>query len=76
MALDHALVNRLRGALIFDPHVDADSIVVSGDDEGRVTLSGVVGSLRERREAERTVDRVLGVVDVDNRLRVSSGRPR
>lgn len=55
--------------LFWDPRVDATEIAVSADD-GRVTLRGTVGSLREKREAKNAAARVFGVVAVSNELQV------
>jgi osmotically-inducible protein OsmY len=37
---------------------------------GTVTLRGTVGSLREKREAKKAAQRVIGVLEVDNQLKV------
>jgi osmotically-inducible protein OsmY len=63
------LVNDVRDELYWDPKIDNSAIAVSADD-GRVTLRGTVGSLREKREAKNAAARVLGVVSVDNQLEV------
>jgi osmotically-inducible protein OsmY len=55
--------------LLWDPKVDATAIAVSAED-GRVTMRGTVGSLREKREANKVAARVFGVVAVDDRLQV------
>jgi osmotically-inducible protein OsmY len=55
--------------LLWDPKVDATAIAVSADD-GKVTMRGTVGSLREKREANKVAARVFGVVAVDDRLQV------
>ena len=63
--------------LYWDPKVDNASIAVAADD-GRITLRGTVGSLREKREAKAAAERVWGVVAVDNQLQVRplSGKAR
>ena len=43
--------------LFWDPKLDSTAIAVSADD-GRVTLRGTVGSLREKREARKAAERV------------------
>jgi osmotically-inducible protein OsmY len=48
---------------------DVGQIAVSAD-HGRVTLRGTVGSLHQRRIAERAAKRVAGTIDVDNELNV------
>jgi osmotically-inducible protein OsmY len=45
------LVNDVRDELYWDPKIDNSAIAVSADD-GRVTLRGTVGSLREKRNAK------------------------
>jgi len=55
--------------LFWDPKLDSTAIAVSADD-GRVTLRGTVGSLREKREARKAAERVYGVTSVDNKLQV------
>jgi len=55
--------------LFWDPKVDNAAIAVSADD-GKITLRGTVGSLREKREAKKAAQRVYGVVSVDNQLQV------
>jgi osmotically-inducible protein OsmY len=55
--------------LFWDPKLDSTAIAVSADD-GRITLRGTVGSLREKREAKNAAERVFGVISVDNQLQV------
>jgi osmotically-inducible protein OsmY len=52
-----------------DPKLDSKEIAVSIDD-GKVTLRGTVGSLREKQEAKKATERVFGVISVDNQLQV------
>ena len=61
--------------LIWDPKVDSNAIAVTAE-EGVVTLSGTVGSLREKREAKKDAERVYGVKHVDNKLEVQIGENR
>jgi osmotically-inducible protein OsmY len=63
------LVHDIRDELYWDPKIDNSAIAASVDD-GRVTLRGTVGSLREKREAKNAAARVFGVVSVDNQLEV------
>lgn len=56
--------------LMDDHDVDATNVRVSVDD-GEVTLEGTVRSRSEKRRAEDVAERVRGVRDVHNRLRVS-----
>src|SRR4029077_16626430 len=55
--------------LFWDPKLDNTAIAVSADD-GKVTLRGTVGSLREKLEAKKAAERVFGVISVDNQLQV------
>jgi osmotically-inducible protein OsmY len=55
--------------LFWDPKLDGTAIAVSADD-GSITLRGTVGSLREKREAKKSTERVFGVTSVDNQLQV------
>ena len=55
--------------LDWDPKLDRRDISVSAD-EGAVTLSGTVASLRQAREAMHAARRVHGVTSVSNRLTV------
>ena len=57
--------------LFWDPKIDNAAIAVSADD-GAVTLSGTVGSYRQKREAEKAAERVYGVVYVNNDLDVQA----
>jgi osmotically-inducible protein OsmY len=56
--------------LFWDPKVDSAAVAVSADDDGRVTLRGTVGSLRQRREAKNAAQRVYGVTSVADELQV------
>jgi osmotically-inducible protein OsmY len=55
--------------LFWDPKLDSNAIAVSAN-EGEVTLRGTVGSFREKRDAEKTAQRVYGVRTVTNDLKV------
>jgi osmotically-inducible protein OsmY len=50
---DAPLQRNVVEELLWDPKVDTDSIAVSADDHGKVTLRGTVGSLRQKREAQK-----------------------
>lgn len=52
-----------------DPHLDATSVEVKVKN-GEVTLSGTVDSRDAKRHAEELIERVSGVKDVQNSLRV------
>jgi osmotically-inducible protein OsmY len=55
--------------LHWDPKLDSNAIAVSAND-GEITLRGTVGSFREKRDAEKTAQRVYGVRTVTNDLKV------
>jgi osmotically-inducible protein OsmY len=64
-----ALEHDVRAALAFDPVIDGHEIGVAVED-GVVTLTGNVGSVREAVAAERAVKRVEGVRSIANGLHV------
>lgn len=69
MSWDSDLVGNVSDELFWDPKVDNAAIAVSAK-AGTVTLRGTVGSLREKREAKNAAQRVIGVLEVDNQLKV------
>ena len=69
MSSNDDLVSNVADELYWDPKVDNSAIAVSADD-GKITLRGTVGSLREKREAKKAAERVFGVVALDNQLQV------
>ena len=69
MSSDSDLTADVSDELFWDPKLDSTAIAVSADD-GRTTLRGTVGSLREKREAQKAAERVFGVTSVDNQLQV------
>lgn len=69
MSNDDELLRDVKDELRWDPRVDADAVAVSAND-GRVTLRGTVGSVREKHAAGKAVENVFGVVAVDNELEV------
>jgi BON domain len=69
MSLDNDLAANVSDELFWDPKVDNAAIAVSAND-GKVTLRGTVGGLREKREAKKAAQRVFGVISVDNQLQV------
>ena len=69
MSPDIDVVADVSDELFWDPKVDSDAIAVSAND-GKITLRGTVGSLREKREAKKAAQRVFGVTSVDNELKV------
>ena len=69
MSLDTDLTADVSDELFWDPKVDNAAIAVSAT-EGKITLRGTVGSLREKRETKKAAQRVFGVISVDNQLQV------
>jgi osmotically-inducible protein OsmY len=69
MSWDNELATDVTDELFWDPKVDNAAIAVSAND-GKITLRGTVGSLREKREARKAAQRVFGVISVDNQLQV------
>ena len=69
MSRNDDLVSDVTDELYWDPKVDNSSIAASAAD-GKITLRGTVGSLREKREAKTAAERVFGVIAVDNQLQV------
>jgi osmotically-inducible protein OsmY len=69
MSLDTELTADVGDELFWDPKVDSTAIAASADG-GKITLRGTVGSLREKREAQKAAQRVFGVISVDNQLQV------
>ena len=69
MSFESDLTADVGDELYWDPKVDSTAVAVSAD-HGKVTLRGTVGSLREKREAQKAAQRVFGVVSVDNQLQV------
>lgn len=53
-------------------HIDPSDITVKVE-QGVVTLEGFIGSRSDKFHAEEVADGVMGVKDVENRLRVSKG---
>jgi hypothetical protein len=68
---DTELRELVREQLREHASLDIDDITVSAH-EGKVTLSGRVGSESERRVAEHVLTDVLGIEDFDNNLVVDS----
>jgi osmotically-inducible protein OsmY len=66
---DADLMSNVTDELQWEPKVDSEAIAVAADD-GKITLRGTVGSLREKREAQKAAERVSGVVSVANKLEV------
>jgi osmotically-inducible protein OsmY len=69
---DTDLAEAVRHALRHDVPSAADRIRSTVDD-ACITLEGTVAAPREREEAERAVQRLAGVLRVDNRIEVRAG---
>jgi osmotically-inducible protein OsmY len=69
MSYDTDLTADVSDELYWDPKLDSAEIAVIAD-AGTITLRGTVGSLPEKREAEKAARRVYGVTLVDNGLQV------
>src|ERR1700759_3142276 len=69
MSSNDDLTVHVTDELFWDPKVDSVAVAVSADD-GKITLRGTVGTLREKRAAKKAAQRVYGVVSVDNQLQV------
>jgi osmotically-inducible protein OsmY len=67
---DAPLERNVVEELLWDPRIDSETIAVSADDDGAVTLRGTVGSFRQKREARKAAERVYGVTGVANDLDV------
>ncbi len=66
---DTWIYDQINQRLMAHGHLDASDIEVAVAD-GIVTLTGLVDSRKSKRMAEDTVDSVLGVVDVNNELKI------
>ncbi len=66
---DDRIREEVSDRLMDDPEIDASDIEVSVS-EGTVTLSGNVNDRRIKHRADDLVENVLGVKDVENKLRV------
>jgi osmotically-inducible protein OsmY len=71
---DVRLADKVKEALSRDPYVEAYDIVV-GADNGEVTLMGVVDSRSLKERSVWIAARTSGVLDVDDRLKVSGEVP-
>ena len=69
MSMDDELTAYVSDELFWDPKVDNAEIAVSASD-GKITLRGTVGSLHQKREANKAAQRVYGVTSLDNQLQV------
>jgi len=69
---DDRLKEQASDALMDDPQIDASEITIDVSN-AEATLTGTVGSREQKRAAEWCVERVSGVREVINQLRVSHG---
>ncbi|MEP6766905.1 MAG: BON domain-containing protein [Gemmatimonadaceae bacterium] len=69
---DNRVTEDVNEALTHDAHIDASEIEVKVSN-GDVTLSGTVDSREAKRHAEDIAERVSGVTDVNNQIRVTKG---
>lgn len=67
---DARIMEDVCECLARDPHVDASQIEVTVS-EGEVSLNGFVPSRHMKRRTEYLIESVLGVEEIDNRLRTS-----
>jgi osmotically-inducible protein OsmY len=66
---DARISEDVHDELTFDDQVDASQLTVKVE-QGEVTLSGTVASREMKRRAEQLAERVRGVKDVHNQIRV------
>lgn len=69
---DTELAEKVHLALAWDPFVASDRIRTTVCDHGALTLSGSVGTLRERDEAERVVRGITGIRFVTNEIAIET----
>lgn len=72
---DERIREEVSEALYLHPLVDASDVEVKVH-EGHVTLSGMVDNREMKREAERAIENISGVVDVFNELRLEDNSER
>jgi osmotically-inducible protein OsmY len=70
---DERIREEVNEALARHPEIDASEIEVKVQG-GEVTLTGTVTERRAKRQAEDVVERVFGVSEVQNQIRVKSGQ--
>ena len=69
---DERIREEVNEALARHPEIDASEIEVRVQN-GEVTLTGTVDERRDKRMAEDIVERVFGVKDVENKIKVKGG---
>jgi len=67
---DERIREEVNDLLTWDGQIDASDILVEVHD-GIVTLSGTVPSRDQKRGAERMIENVIGVMDVNNQLQIN-----
>ncbi len=70
---DSVIANKVREAILLNPRVSAQDIIVTCRNRV-VLLAGEVDTPEQQRQAEETAIHVDGVVRVDNDLYVRAGR--
>ncbi len=66
---DKRLKEEVCLSLTFHPKIDASEIEVTVS-KGIVHLSGFVSNREMKKEVDKCLDRILGVIDVDNQLQL------
>jgi len=69
---DDRIQEDVNDRLADDPHIDASDIEVAVSNGGEVILSGTVSSRMAKRHAEDLAERVSGVTNVENRIRIQN----
>jgi osmotically-inducible protein OsmY len=70
MKTDSELERDVREELLYDARVDDPADIAVSAEFGEITLRGTVATFFQKRAAENAVKRVVGVIDVDNRIDV------
>jgi osmotically-inducible protein OsmY len=71
---DQEILRAVEDAMVYDPRVRAFDVKTEVSD-GTVTLRGAVDNLKAKRAAAQAARNTVGVVFVDNRLKVRPGVP-
>jgi osmotically-inducible protein OsmY len=69
---DERIREEVNETLARHPEIDASEIEVRVEN-GEVTLTGTVDERRDKRMAEDVVERIFGVKDVENKIKVKGG---
>ncbi len=70
---DDDIKKAIDDAMVYDPRVSSFKIGVAVE-EGRVTLTGTVDNLKAKRAAGLDAKNTVGVVSIDNRIKVRPGQ--